>query len=364
MDELGAQPADAPEGDAARNRLLPSGRTGRLTQFRRANVMVGFVSSVAVMLANVLYFSLTPDEPNRPLLWAIQILAILLGAGTVYVARRWVPMRPMIHVWTASQLILTAIAIAADGGFGSPLMVVLVTPLVLAAMALSSQAIAVHTAIAIVGLVAAGAVTGTLTPGVGVIWSVNIGTVALIGAGVARNTRRLTGKLEAANRDLLALSRTDSLTGCLNHGAFFEELDLVLARSSRSGAPVSVLLLDIDRFKDVNDTHGHPTGDQVLIAVADALRTGTRAGDVIARTGGEEFAVLMPDTALAEGQRTADRIRAAVAAADGPVPVTASAGLAAAPNHGSTSTQLVRAADNALYAAKDAGRDRLVTVEA
>jgi diguanylate cyclase (GGDEF)-like protein len=362
MHEVEEPPADAPADDAARTWRLPSARRSRLTQFRRANIMVGFASSFLIMLANILYFSLTPDQPNRPLLWAIQALAILLGAGTVFVARRWLPMRPMIHLWTASQLVLTAIAVAADGGFGSPLMVVLVTPLVLAAMALPSPAIAVHTAIAIVGLVAAGAVTGTLTPGVGAIWSVNVGAVALIGAGVARNTRRLTGKLEAANRDLLALSRTDSLTGCLNHGAFFEELDLVLARSSRSGAPVSVLLLDLDHFKDVNDTHGHPTGDQVLVAVADALRTGTRAGDVVARTGGEEFAVLMPDTTLQEARQSAERIRTAIAAAGGPVPVTASAGLAAAPDHGGTSTDLVRAADNALYAAKDAGRDRLETV--
>lgn len=321
---------------------------------------MAFWSSGAVSLANLLYLVTTPDGPNRPFIWAIAVIAIGNGIATMIIARRWQLTRRLIHSWTATQLVLIATAAAADGGFGSPFLVILALPISMSAMVMSTRAMRGYTAMAVIAIVIVGYTSGTLAPGPVAIWGVTIVGLSLVGMGFANNTRRLTGKLNQANQELLELSRTDPLTGALNHRCFYEEVDLALARANRrEEAPVSVLVLDVDHFKDVNDQHGHPVGDDVLRAIANSLHASTRSGDVVARTGGEEFAVLMPDTPLRDAGSVAERIRAAITDAGGPVPVTASAGLAAFPEHGTTSSRLVRIADEALYSAKRAGRDRL-----
>ena len=322
---------------------------------------MAFWSSGAVSLANLLYLVTTPDGPNRPFIWMVALVAVTNGIATMVIARRWQLTRRLIHSWTATQLALIATAAAADGGLSSPFMVIMALPISMSAMVMSPRAMRGYTALAVVAIVLVGYASGTLAPGPVAIWSTTIVGLSLVGLGFANNTRRLTGKLNQANKELLELSRTDPLTGTLNHRCFYEEVDLALTRASRSGSPVSVLVLDIDHFKDVNDQHGHPVGDDVLRAVADSLRASTRAGDAVARTGGEEFAVLMPDTPLDEAISVAERIRATITDAGGPVSVTASAGLSAFPEHGTTTSSLVRIADEALYTAKRAGRDRLAT---
>ena len=110
---------------------------------------------------------------------------------------------------------------------------------------------------------------------------------------------------------LVALATTDPLTGLVNHGAFHRRLDEECARAGRSGAPLCLVLIDLDHFKRVNDTHGHQVGDEVLREVARRLAACARRGDVAARIGGEELAWLLPDTALGEGLDAAERLRAA-----------------------------------------------------
>jgi diguanylate cyclase (GGDEF)-like protein len=168
----------------------------------------------------------------------------------------------------------------------------------------------------------------------------------------------------AHQRERLSMqARTDELTGLFNRRHFHERLGAELARVRRSGEPAALLLLDVDDFKAVNDRHGHPVGDGVLRAFADQLREAVRGADVICRTGGEEFAVILPGADEEEAVTAAHRIVAAVR--DGRIgpdgALTASVGLAVAPAEGDTVAALFRAADDRLLAAKAQGKDRAVT---
>ena len=159
---------------------------------------------------------------------------------------------------------------------------------------------------------------------------------------------------------------TDGLTGLYNHRHFHERLTLESERSQRSGLPLSLLMLDVDHFKQFNDTFGHPAGDEVLRQLARVLGDTRRANDVVARYGGEEFAVILVDTAKFTAAKVAERIRERINAHDfsEAAPragsLTVSIGVATFPDDGADAEALVRAADTALYVAKRAGRDRIV----
>jgi diguanylate cyclase (GGDEF)-like protein len=162
---------------------------------------------------------------------------------------------------------------------------------------------------------------------------------------------------------LAAASRRDPLTGLANRRAFEEELAREVARAVRAGAPLAVVALDVDRFKAVNDRHGHAAGDAVLRELAARACAGVRAGDLAARIGGEEFALLLPGAALPDALELAERVRAAIAAASvdvggTPLAVTVSLGCAAlAP--GEPPAALLARADARLYEAKRDGRNRV-----
>ncbi|MCW2614300.1 MAG: diguanylate cyclase [Frankiales bacterium] len=154
------------------------------------------------------------------------------------------------------------------------------------------------------------------------------------------------------------LAATDGLTKIANRRTFESTLEREVARATRSGDHVSLVMIDIDHFKLLNDDHGHPAGDEVLRNVAFALSCECRDFDIAARYGGEEFAVVLPGCGPDEALTIADRLRRAVALAPAVVPVTASAGVATFPTHASDADALVRAADDALYESKRSGRDR------
>ncbi|MDK9703506.1 MAG: diguanylate cyclase [Sulfuritalea sp.] len=156
----------------------------------------------------------------------------------------------------------------------------------------------------------------------------------------------------------------DHLTGLYNRRYLAATIDRELARCLRDGSPLSVMMIDIDHFKLINDTHGHPFGDEVLAAVAGVLNESLRAGDIACRYGGEEFLLLLPNMALETAKARADEIRLKVAAlslkADGiAFPVRISLGVAEAPRDAGDADTLVKQADAALYRAKAAGRNRV-----
>jgi diguanylate cyclase (GGDEF)-like protein len=175
-----------------------------------------------------------------------------------------------------------------------------------------------------------------------------------------------THELAAANARLAQLAVTDGLTGLYNHRHFHERLALEVERSSRSGLPLSLLMLDVDHFKQFNDGFGHPAGDEVLRQFARVLADTRRANDVVARYGGEEFAIILVDTAKFTAAKVAERVRERIYSHDFAEAalragrISVSIGVATFPDDGGDAEALVRAADAALYAAKRAGRNRVV----
>jgi diguanylate cyclase (GGDEF)-like protein len=164
----------------------------------------------------------------------------------------------------------------------------------------------------------------------------------------------------------------DALTGLYNSRYFWGRLEDECSFAQRHGRSLALMIGDLDFFKRVNDTWGHKSGDRVLASVAAALMRGRRRGDTIARVGGEEFAVILPETALAEALQVAERLRAGVAAQrysfERPevhdFAVTISFGVAAAPAERKlTAAQLFERADRAMYRAKQGGRDRVIAAE-
>jgi len=160
------------------------------------------------------------------------------------------------------------------------------------------------------------------------------------------------------------LARKDGLTGLYNHRAFQELLGLEVARAQRHGTPVSLLMIDIDHFKQINDSLGHQAGDAVLRQLGALLQDSARNIDQVCRYGGEEFVLILPMTATAEALLAAERLRSQVerfefsCGGDSHRRITVSTGVASYPLHAQTQAALIAAADAAMYAAKRAGRNR------
>lgn len=180
---------------------------------------------------------------------------------------------------------------------------------------------------------------------------------------------RRTAELEAANRQLEALSATDGLTGLANRRKFDLEWEMEWQRASRQGLPLAIAMVDVDQFKAYNDHYGHQTGDVCLRIVAQTLANSVqRSGELVARYGGEEFVVVLPGLGGAEAEAAMERIRLAVQALGLPHAkatvagvVTISVGVAACvPRPGESSASLVQAADAAMYQAKHRGRNQVV----
>ena len=183
--------------------------------------------------------------------------------------------------------------------------------------------------------------------------------------------RRYQERLRSTYRQSLSLALTDSLTGVYNRRYLDAHLIGQLGRTARTGKPLGVLLIDIDRFKTVNDRFGHDTGDQVLREVSRRIAAHVRSFDTVARYGGEEFVVVMPDADAGAAMTVAERLRSTLAdtpvavggASVDEVPVTVSIGVAVTDEAdvppGEAARKLLRRADRALYAAKEAGRDHV-----
>jgi diguanylate cyclase len=187
-------------------------------------------------------------------------------------------------------------------------------------------------------------------------------TWLLMMAAYALNQR--LGRLRQQRDELRQLAETDGLTGLPNRRAGLQQLGRHLERVNREGGPLVIGFLDIDLFKDINDRHGHAVGDQVLVAVARALRTAVRSQDEVVRMGGEEFLLLMPGMPREAASARLDRLRqriteAGLALQVAGLEVTASIGLAQWRPGEDDLAALLRRADHAMYVAKRAGRNRV-----
>jgi diguanylate cyclase (GGDEF)-like protein len=173
-------------------------------------------------------------------------------------------------------------------------------------------------------------------------------------------------ELKRTNQKLEHLATTDGLTGCGNRRQFIERIEIEIARSGRDNPTFSLLSLDIDHFKAINDTYGHLTGDEILRGFAQICREVVRPYDYVARVGGEEFMILLPETELNEAYEIGERLRWAVANGEfktknGPLTdITISIGATEFGRDGDTLEKLLRMADERLYRAKDRGRNCVI----
>jgi diguanylate cyclase (GGDEF)-like protein len=177
--------------------------------------------------------------------------------------------------------------------------------------------------------------------------------------------RAQVATIEKLQADLAEEAAKDPLTGLRNRRRFVDDLTTRLATAAATGQPMSLVLLDVDHFKAINDTHGHAVGDDVLVGVARALSAHARSEDLV-RYGGEEFIVLLPQLDAATARARAEVLRRACAETAFGVEglrVTISAGVATSPDHGSTPDELLLAADRALYEAKEGGRDQVALAD-
>ncbi len=187
----------------------------------------------------------------------------------------------------------------------------------------------------------------------------------VIRLGIAERFLSLQHELEEKNRQLAELATRDGLTGLKNRRCFEEYLKSAQSSPDREGVPFSLIILDVDHFKQYNDTFGHPAGDEALRAVSRTLRVNVRENDTVARYGGEEFAILMPATGADEAIALAERLRTTIEGSHWPArAITASFGVATTDEGLPELAVLLEQADRALYHSKHQGRNRVSHIRA
>lgn len=177
--------------------------------------------------------------------------------------------------------------------------------------------------------------------------------------------RRATKELISANRELTRLATTDPLTGAFNRRHFLDLCEREMGRARRYGLPATVLMLDIDHFKRINDTYGHDIGDRAIVRTVEVSRAALRNEDIFGRLGGEEFAAMLPQTPSSVAYDVADRLRRSLADVRIPSPLgevafTMSIGMTSIDPTSDTFAEALKRADKALYSAKQGGRDRVI----
>ena len=325
----------------------------------RAGSIVLTVESIVVLV----HFAFT-SGPHRAVLVTIAAASTFVASGmTVFVdriARTGWRIEFALACALVSGIALT-VSIHLGSGLDSPLVYFLVLPSISAALALPARAVVLVGAAATVEvalLAITDPATSTSFDDLFLILAFTMGVIVLT-VGSALSRARLRSEEATLIDELGHLAATDPLTDCLNHGAFYERLEYEIARALRYGSPLSLVIADVDLFKAYNDAHGHAMGDTALFGVASTLKSTARTSDTVARIGGDEFALILPETPVSSANQIAARIFTFLEERD--VGVTLSMGVAALDMSEPTTKRLFRDADCALYESKATGR-RGVTV--
>ena len=351
------EPGAAPR--ALQSRADPPGEAQ--TEFWTSYIRLGFLILVAESICTLGYFAATPSGPNRGLLVPF---AALVAVGAV-VGTRTVE-RVSCEPWRISYSsvcsvaagVVLAVCICLDRGLDSPLLSFLILPVVFAAVGLPLRAVVACGAAATAELLTIALTDGTVSTEQShlLLLFALIGGVIVFSVLAATHRVRLGTREQELVADLWRRSETDGLTGCLNHGAFYSRLGVEIDRALRHDRPLALLMADVDLLKAFNDAHGHAAGDEALAATAGVLRTTCRTTDAVARVGGDEFAVIMPETGGEMALEVAERLAAGVRANG---TVTLSMGVSVLNEAEPTVARIFRDADAALYRAKAAGRARV-----
>lgn len=354
------------EGGRAAAPALPTPLSGEVLlphrAFTKAPQLIGWFALLGGLLGSV---NLFVAGVLRPGVWTLIYGAVMVGLfvlGAFLITSRRMASRLLPLVVLNGHVIYVVVVwcVTDAGRYATPVM--LLFSVVTGALVLQRAAFVVS-CVVLLPVLAFALYPRYPDDRVGLVVQVVVHSAVLVITAVSLYLlrRRAEELLERTWR----LSRTDELTGLPNRRQVTERAPDLVARVQREHAMLSVLVLDVDRFKQVNDEHGHAVGDAVLAAVGAALAQQVRADELAARTGGEEMVVLACVPDAGEATRLAQRLQAAVRSADSPVPVTCSLGLAVErpPAGADPATWVwhqVGVADGAMYRAKREGRDRLV----
>jgi diguanylate cyclase (GGDEF)-like protein/putative nucleotidyltransferase with HDIG domain len=316
-------------------------------RMRAGTFAAGVWLSYVVVAAASVYLALTWGRPNRLVLAALYGVGLL---GALVISR--LPREQIVRsayrehfflTWSVLDLGLIVASLTLDGGTRSPLALVLFVPVVFAAMSYPLASVVLVGALSMFSYLAIALFLGGAPWSYEALFTAMLFCTGAMSAWQARNHDR-------QHQALMDVSRADALTGCLNRRGFEERAIAEIASAARGTREGAVLVLDVDRFKEVNDRLGHAAGDELLRWVVATAQTLLRAHDAVGRLGGDEFAVLLTDVDSSAALKVADRLREELRRRQ-----ACSIGVASFPMDGGTLEELMRAADARLYASR-AGR--------
>jgi diguanylate cyclase (GGDEF)-like protein len=330
-----------------------------LANFWRSYVHVGILT-YALGASAVVVYALTTPGPHRQAIAVLGCVSLAASLGPFrWIGLRLVPTRwsrVFFTSWAASTFVFIAIGAVLDGGVRSPISYFLVLPMLFAGLAYSAGTVSLLGAFGVLVTLVVGALTPARSWSTTAFLALAMVIAGVITAAAALNRDRLLSQLmDAAN--------LDALTGCLSRGAFHERLEHEAKSARRHRTSFSLIVADLDNLKTVNDSGGHHRGDQALRALATVLTQAARETDVVGRLGGDEFALLLHETDRDAVLAFAARLQEAMHAVTGSGVVTASLGASTWLGPDDRTDQLLRRADEALYAAKRSGRDRVAIWE-
>lgn len=314
----------------------------------RANaISAGIWSTFILSVAGFGYAAATWEEPNRLALSALFGAAVLVALIVAVLPREYLirsALREQFFFWWSASYVAVIAGLAYfDGGAGSPMTLLFFSPLVFTALWAPRRRVMAMGLLVLIAYFGTDLAAGMTSLPTLAFYAACLASVALLCAWQA-------GDHQLQREELARVSRADSLTGCLNRRGFEERAAGELADALRRSRPLAIVLLDLDDFKAVNDAHGHATGDEILRSTVGRMVDLLRPIDAVARMGGDEFALLLPEIDHEQSLTVAGRVQSALAER-----AQASLGVASYPRHGSTLEALLAHADAELYTAKSGG---------